>query len=133
MREIKFRVYSEKDKKFYYISKYVFIYGEDQEFFKKSKLQHLDIWQQYTGLKDKNDTEIYEGDIVKYRCWTNRYEVYGRNSFLKSAVTFKNGEFYPRYINEECEDDFYSYGIDEIEIIGNIYENPELLESKNEI
>ena len=69
---------------------------------------------QYTGLKDKNGVEIYEGDILSY--FGFEYEV----TFEESAFGWsEDGQFYA----------FAEMAIDEIEktkIIGNIYENPEL-------
>ena len=70
---------------------------------------------QYTGLKDKNGVEIYEGDILSY--FGFEYEV----TFEESAFGWsEDGQFYA----------FAEMAIDEIEktkIIGNIYENPELV------
>ena len=76
---------------------------------------------QYTGLKDKNDVEIYEGDIVKAH-------TYKRTNFKIEFIeggfcATQNGIEYPIDINH-----FYPSIGCTIEVIGNIYENPELLE-----
>ena len=66
---------------------------------------------QYTGLKDKNGVEIYEGDIVKR--WGNIYIVIWDKIGFRMKWTKEDSV--NRFPDELCE------------VIGNIYENPELL------
>ncbi|MFR2887928.1 MAG: YopX family protein [Clostridium butyricum] len=81
------------------------------------------ILMQYTGLKDKNGTEIYEGDIVKY---TSELE----NGIFE--VKYGCCRFYGLWIEatfmDITTDLFYLGCSNELEVIGNIYKNPELLE-----
>lgn len=67
----------------------------------------------YTGLKDKTDKDIYEGDIV-------REEMAHDEIPIIDQVIFENGCFWIK----ECEDTLYG---NDFEVIGNIYENPELI------
>ena len=75
------------------------------------------IIMQCTGLKDKNGKLIYEGDIVK--------DDHGAWHYVKWV--YDSWQLFP------CTQNNYTIGIvdDEIEVIGNIYENPELLTTKN--
>lgn len=84
------------------------------------------ILMQYTGLKDKNGKEIYEGDIVRVR--PSEFDT----ELVLWKMIFKHGMF----IAQDPEDDFREWWpTDEhgdIEVAGNIYENPELLTSNEE-
>ena len=81
------------------------------------------IFQEYTGLTDKNNKPIYEGDIVKF---SRLFEKERKIKELKSFVRFHNGQFGFDLIG--FNDMFFTLS-DEcgIEVIGNIFEHPELL------
>lgn len=83
------------------------------------------IVDEFTGLLDKEGVEIYEGDIVKYIS-TSRFD---EEDTIIDSVEYVDGSFYPLPINSICEDDFYSIYITDYEVIGNIYENKELLKT----
>jgi uncharacterized phage protein (TIGR01671 family) len=72
---------------------------------------------QFTGLKDRNGREIYEGDVV-------RHEPLGYERRTESLVEFFEGGFLPF---SDSDDGAPYPDPEKVEIIGNIYENPELL------
>ena len=131
-REIKFRAWDKKQKAF--INGFNMIGFSTGQGAPKRKLQRFsDYWDmedvvlmQYAGLHDKNDKEIYEGDIIdkSYISPLNgemviqRYIIEWHNGIFK-AVFIKDKPYYDRYLWMEFK---------EVEVIGNIYENPELLE-----
>jgi uncharacterized phage protein (TIGR01671 family) len=125
-REIKFRVWDTKAKKWcgyddtghvidlhHSIRHNCFMVDNDAYDFPKD----LEL-SQYSGLKDKNGKDIYERDIVR-----------SEDGFVFS-IEWENaspGYWMPNDYDDESR---YAIGVAELEVIGNIYENPELLEEK---
>lgn len=96
--------------------------------FKETNVRHSLEFKlmQFTGLKDKNGREIYEGDILEFNdCSYARTAGHVDDKILKSKVEFYYGAFWVDGILllDAIQND------EELEIVGNIYENPELLEA----
>lgn len=79
--------------------------------------------QQYTEHKDKNNVEIYEGDIVKYE-WTEEYDGIG----YKDEVLIDVVKYIPEMATFEPVNWMIGDPNIKPEVIGNVFENPELLE-----
>lgn len=81
------------------------------------------IPMQFTGLQDSNGKEIYEGDILKFEGTIYTYEVRFENA---SFVCYHCKKDWGRWGNLNRIKD-HDFSDSKINIIGNIYENPELL------
>lgn len=142
MREIKFRMWSKKYKKMFGEKELAVMYTAGVKAIKQVipsveesevpipltgislPFQDDAILMQYTGLKDKNSKEIYEGDTV--------YVVYDGNLY-RYQIVFDEQELDFKATNgkEKYGNNFqYLLCCDEVEVIGNIYENPELMEGQ---
>jgi len=113
MREIKFRVWSNN------------IMSDLDLFHNGDVLDLMDSpTMQYTGLKDKNKKEIYEGDILSYN------DNLSMTDEINEVIVDRTGAY---KVNDARTDVFKRpvYAVHEVsEIIGNIYENKELLENE---
>lgn len=133
-RAIKFRVWSRKEgtweKWFTFLCGDGYLYQENYQGVDPAYDQGNYVIQQFTGLLDSNNKEIYEGDILKV---PNRdtlykvvyYEYIASFQFLPidydvDVMTFRMRTNYNNYIANMRMTETYS-------IIGNIFENPELL------
>ncbi len=113
MREIKFRAWNFTSRSMYRMNGYFahYPYCDPEQW----------AWMQYTGLKDKNGAEIYEGDILL--CYPDDFEL----CYMRVV----------EWDNKRCELCITTNGrsglmlcrgaSDSFKVIGNIYENPELL------
>lgn len=134
MREIKFRAWDKvKQKWCNYKIDYGKVYFIDDDtgcLYRNypRKYENFDLMQ-YTGIKDINNVEIYEGDIV---------EISKEKSYLKDTAVVKFDKYSSSFVLVVQDDDcgYLSYDFlycDRIfyKVIGNIYENKELLEQEN--
>lgn len=157
-RVIKFRIW-EKEKLRYYPSyvdidnpdadfnKYTYDLATTGEITRTNYLDDCEVWAQtetynasseveieiFTGLKDKNGKEIYEGDIVEqFVCGVHQFKgkECGRKTLWQVRWNEEECCFELHYLSGSLFGDSMMSNSDEYEVIGNIHENPELLESE---
>ena len=127
-REIKFRAWDKKRKKMIFLKKLL------------PALEDRYILMQYTGLKDKKREEIYEGDILRYKPYHNLgYENEYKIGVVEWGETGDSDDYchshhYEWVVNDDSLADIADgvYEGFECEVIGNIFENPELLKEEYE-
>lgn len=136
----KFRAFNKKTKKIYGVDGFkvserkIYRCSLADDGFRSGRLEtfhfvedNLDdyILMQSTGLKDKNGVEIFEGDVVEYN--------EGEYSFIGKVVKTVFGLYVKAYDNFSFEDfSDENTMIADVKIIGNIYQNSDLLESVEE-
>lgn len=121
-REIKFRAWNPRIKQMEFDFEIVFFRGEtDLRFTYYDDADYL-IHMQYTGLKDKYDKEIYEGDILRW--FPDKRKKYQDEiiRWSEKGAQFHFGNWYENDFPDTTE---------ESKIVGNIYENPNLLKRNN--
>ena len=156
MRELKFRAWDKINKAYTYVTLGDLICGACTETGDKKLSGNEQIWEQYTGLHDETGKEIYEGDVVEYVFSVREAEVsvIGEVCFFEGQVAYgmKNVKYNNQELRRLCDIEneragevfciagydntdedqtlifAYDYFVDDdMEILGNIHENPELL------
>ena len=122
-REIKFRAWDKENKKMAHVSRIDFGPGGIKYLVDDSMLL------EYTGLHDENGREIYEGDVVRYTAWHD-----GKPTDTIQGEVVYSGDLGMASFDIRLDHDgeivravLPARGV---EIMGNVFENPELLEGK---
>ena len=137
MREIEFRAWDKNENKMFYNVEHEYDFYEGCETSFGNILDMTEMFEvmQYTGLKDKNGKKIFEGDIVNNGenenlivLWSDYYQSFIINEKIGLYGDQSDDRLYACDDIEEYEP--FNYKCASYEVIGNIYENPELLEGR---
>jgi len=130
MRTIKFRAWDKIDREIREVisidfpnEKFLLCGFDSKSVFYTRKFNDIELMQ-YTGLKDKNGKEIYEGDIVN--CNSKDNDILEDFNKLVAEVIFDIGAFSVNF-RDDYKPPLFDFFKENIEVIGNIYENKELL------
>ena len=132
-RELKFRIWD--GKKFLYNShnsiydrEHIYLNIDGSKYCRYGNQNyHLNlVVQQFTGLKDRNGKDIYEGDVLLYSLSYQEVATYGTNNDINEVI-FESGSF--KLLGGDLLSELVDYDGMTLreEIIGNIFENPDLI------
>ncbi len=130
MRDIKFRAWIKNENKIVevksincYTKKIMYSYSVNSQFYgnRSASFENSELMQ-FTGLKDKNGKDIFDGDIFK--CGKTLYQVFYAISGFKVKYIKGHNENYLYDFTLDC----FETNNNLIEVIGNIYENNDLFE-----
>jgi uncharacterized phage protein (TIGR01671 family) len=128
MREVKFRAWDKRNNKWFHNDLFILtnsgFYADYREFDDGNSLFDYEYeLMQYTGLKDKNGKKIYEGDIVKGKAYefSDCPRIIGEVIYDYCEYKVKSRREKTSWLKAELNTIY--------EVIGNIYENPELVKS----
>ena len=130
MRELKFRAWDKVEKKMLFDADpfAIHVSGSNEPLLAETHRNEDCIFEQYTGLKDKNGKEIYEGDIVRIDSMDEIRVGYVELVADQYCIVCGEDEEGNKIVAEFY---YYSKPEENCEVIGNIHENPELLEQED--
>ncbi|MDE1767155.1 MAG: hypothetical protein KGI27_12925 [Thaumarchaeota archaeon] len=148
MKEIKFKVWNKENRTMRVVDVLLLTKGAEYAYTKTGKEREVvaattysdEILMQYTGLKDKNGKEIYFGDVVEM-AFKDEEDVYQGTALIVETMSGGAGILFDYSINDEIvaveeggeiQDVWEDGTLWEIEIIGNQFENPELINKTND-